>query len=149
MKICRTTKSHRLFDYKGYVIYKSQTNKSIDYVTWKKVISTILEVTSEKLLEKVGGVYLEGIGYFCHWMTPVKRTVRTFTNGKKVLNSNFFSNTYWYNTAFFGDVEKYNPLKGWSLDKTSSEKIQKGLYKELRAGKKYKFYYTLVKNLNN
>lgn len=150
-KVERFAPRKKLLEYAFYSFYKK--NKEIPNIhkidnqkEFFLVVKTIWEVVAKNLIERNGGVVLDGFGYLCNWMTPDKKIFKT-PRGKGKLMINYHTESYWYNTNLFTNIFKTNHLKSWTIDRAVNTNIKKGIYKQLLNGKKYKFYLNIVKNL--
>lgn len=116
-----------------------------------KIVHAILKKTADKLVENEGGVLLDGIGYFFVWAIPKRQgeISRRFVNGNELRYLyNHQTQGYVYTPLLLTNALKRNELlQPWSMDYTFSAVIKKKLAVNLKAGKKYKMYYSLIKAL--
>ena len=148
-KVSRTI-SYRTFKGKGFSkSYKQwMKNKPKSYkITQSKVlqsvISKIFENAAEALLEKDGGVVLDGIGYFAFYMPMYKRYKPFNFYRGHVIPPNYQTDYHSFFPYLFTDVFTKNPLKGWSMDRGFRREIS-------RAEKRHrKLYYKEVRMIHD
>lgn len=127
-----------LISREAYNFYK-QKRKSVaeginEYNLYKKAISGIFNIIGDMMVESEGGVYIEGIGYFCNiaypkeWKAGNIRSKSLFQKLKKY---------QYYFPYFIPDVE----LKGWTMSDSFEDKIERKLNKQEI---KYKLHFDLV-----
>jgi len=84
--------------YEFYRTHRRKPSKVIDqYNYWKKAICAILEIVRDQMIEKEGGVYLEGLGYFVNCIIPgrkYKMKKKVFKLSDKVMKYKYFPNFF-------------------------------------------------------
>ena len=113
---------------------------------YRKIVSAFYGKIADNLIEKEGGVFIKGLGYFSIIIHPRKQVVKVPYGNEEF--ANFRTNNYLFMPTFFG-VVKGNPLLNfWVMDRTFSRNIVKQrLHKALLAGKKYKTYVSTLSSL--
>lgn len=124
-----------------------EKHRVTDMNQYNEIVRDIFRVAERDLLDNKGGVVLDKIGYFCHWMTPIKRTY--YSRHTKELHTNLFTGGYWYNSAMFTWVFGRNHFKGWSMESSFSYRFGRKFYKKLQEGMKYNIYVKLISSIYN
>lgn len=151
-KLSKYAPRKRLLDHSTYIHYKeSNIPKSFrveSYSEFLKISRALLHEASKMITDSVGGLVLDKIGYFGHWRLPRKRIFKRPFNGGAKLMTNVHSDRYFYVTQFMPNVFKTNRFKGWSLCRSyNSKRIKNRRFTRLKEGMRYKFYFTLLKNM--
>lgn len=116
---------------------------------WKRVVVALWEEVAASLLQAEAGVYIAGLGYLATWMTPVKRTEKMFIKGSRVKTIyNDHTDHHTYHLHLFTDVEPVNHLKMWTMENMFLHTFRSKFAKQLKAGKRYKLQYSLIKKIN-
>lgn len=113
---------------------------------YNRIINRILQITADGIVNRSGGVELDGLGYFCNWMTPEPALHTHRVMGQ--LRTNLTTGRYWYNTALFTFTNRINYFAGWYMESAFTKPIVNGIYKEIKAGRKYTIHVELLKSLN-
>ena len=107
-----------------------------------KAINTFYENAAKLMVEREGGVVLEGIGYFAFYM-PMYRRFTEIVNTPTHIVRGFYETEYHnYLPYLFTDVFKTNKLKGWSMEAGFNQGL-KNMYVHNRHPRK--LYYKEVK----
>lgn len=123
-----------------------KTEALTDRLLIMRVCRAIFKKVQEKLIHNEGGVVLDGFGYLAMQRSFESKVIRLW--GSDDFCSNEHTNGYLYFPTLHTDVYRLSPLKAWTIHTDQfHDKILKGLAKELKKGKKYKFHYTFVRGL--
>ena len=130
--------------YRKYAKHRDK-NYTNNLTVYKKIINAFYAKIADKLIEKVGGVFIKGLGYFTILMHPKKQIVKVPYNQEF---ANFRTNNYLFSPSFFG-IANGNPLLNfWVMDRTFSRtNVKKRLHQELMSGKKYKTFISTLSSL--
>lgn len=111
------------------------------------IVNKIFEVVRDELINRDGGVVLEGLGYLAVWVTPKKVRLLDLRTNKptRIIQE---TNGYFYNVSLFTDIFK-NGLNDvwWSMDRAITKRIKRAVFFNVAGGKKYKLYYRAVKSM--
>lgn len=135
-----------LKDREFYEYYKKNRKKVCtgiyQYNDFKKAVGSLMTSLSTLIKEKEGGVYIEKLGYFAVFKTPIKtKKVDLFDTSLKGL----IRQHRWY-PYFFGDID--NPaFKHWTMSKAFLPYLNSTIKVKIKKGKKYKLYYSVLKTL--
>jgi hypothetical protein len=134
-------KDREFYDY--YKKNRKKTCKSIyQYNDFKKSVGSLMSSLRYLIQEKEGGVYIQNLGYFTVFKTPVKtKKVNIFDSSLKGLLKQY----RWY-PYFFGDMDN-NTFIPWSMSKTFLPLLNSQIQSKIKKGKKYKLYYSTLKTL--
>ncbi len=127
--------------FKFYKFHKGKIETSKEVIL---IARTLCRVIAEFWIKKKAGVILPNFGYLCHWLTPSKITFQRAVVGGSYLQMNPASSGWWYNTTLFPYVDRDKYLKYWTLDRTASELVKYGVYKELARGMRYKLFFDVA-----
>lgn len=101
----------------------------------KEFLNTIFD----EMLERQGGVFIKGLGYFFNYMIPEKRAMVQTGKAPKYY---FHSDLYHYFPVFLGDRH----LVHWTLDRVFTRTYIEKFKERLESGKIYKNYlWTLIR----
>lgn len=109
------------------------------------IVNKLFEVIEDELINRNGGVVLEGLGYMAVWVTPKKVRLKDFSTNK---NNKFIHETdgYFYNVSLFTEMFRSGlNVNWWTMDRAFFKRIKRAIFFNIAAGKKYKFYYKSVK----
>lgn len=81
----------------------------------KKIVKLINEGMKEAILEAQGGLFIEGIGYFCHMMPPNPQPIVGYKNKGTKVYDNSHTEGYMYFLTFFPARTKNRNMKNWSM----------------------------------
>lgn len=121
---------------------KSPSLGVYQFSQFEKVVGGLMMSLRKLILEKEGGVFIEGLGYFA-----------VFRTHKKTRKKNSYSNTLqsllpqyrWY-PVFFGDIGSPT-FRHWTMSKAFVPELNRLIKERISKGKKYKLYYSLLKNI--
>lgn len=98
-------KETSLLDREVYEFYKENRKKVAnglnDYNLFKKAVSGLMLVIRDMMVQGQGGVYIEGLGYFCNVMYPKKYKMR----GKDIPFFRRIEKQQYFFPYFFPDFE--------------------------------------------
>ncbi len=106
-----------------------------EYNLYKKAVSGMFNVIKDMMVESEGGVYIEGLGYFCNIAYP-----NEWKTGKGKSLFQKIKKYQYYFPYFIPDVE----LKGWTLSDAFEEKLERKLNSQEI---KYKLHFDLVESM--
>jgi len=113
---------------------------------YKKVINSFYGKIGEALVEKEGGVFIKGLGYFSIIMYPKKGITKVPYNPDGF--TNFKTDNYLFLPTFFGQARNNPLINFWVMDRTFSRRLVKAkLSKALLSGKKFKTYVSTLLSL--
>lgn len=130
--------------YKAWVKRKTWYNRFTKKEDIFEAVKKIFENVAISLVERDGGVVMEGIGYFAFYMPMKRRFNNVEINPKSIVRPHYETDYYSYLPYLFTDVFYQNKLKGWSMD-YAFNKIVKRDFKHTH--RHMKLYYKEVKNL--
>ncbi len=150
----KTAPSKKLISGQGFNHYRSlHKNKSKEllvesYPEFSLIARTIFKNVAKAMVEKPGGVFMRGLGYFCVWMSPVKMDQATIEgkDGKRISLMNF-DEPYRYNPHLFVDAGGNKDSEGWSMERTFHRDIKTGVSANLRNYKPYTFHWSIIKRM--
>lgn len=137
--------------FEAYKYYRENAKRrDIEHISHKnyhrKIINLFYGKIGESLIEKEGGVFIKGLGYFTVIMYPKKHTVKVPYQKEEF--ANFKTNNYLYLPTFFGLAKKNPLINFWVMDRTFSRRLVKAkLHKALISGKKFKTYVSTLLSL--
>lgn len=141
----------------GYSFYRKhydglvKSKKISKREEWKKIHSLAWQTVKEAILEKESGVVLEGLGYFCIYMNPLKKKVVLPNRELPVIKCeerfNYHSEHHTYHPVLFTNIHKTDKFYCWSMERTFMRGFRKELSKRLKAGKKYALRFTTVRKI--
>lgn len=111
------------------------------------IVNKIFEVVRDELVNRNGGVVLEGLGYLAVWVTPKKVRLLDYKTMKenKIMHE---TNGYFYNISLFTDIFKSGLNEvWWTMDRAITKGIKRDVFYKIAGGKKYKLYYRAVKSM--
>lgn len=108
-----------------------------EFKYFRRVVNAIYAKIAEKMLDKEGGVVVEGLGYFAHWRTP--KGIVTQNEYDDYVNK--FTDGAFYVSYLFNDIYYKKTYKGWRMDKAFVPTVKIRRYVRLLKGYKYKCYY--------
>lgn len=108
----------------------------------QKATSMIFSEVAEAMLENIGGVQMNRLGYFSIWRSNEPVITTTGYNSPKL---NYHTDGYQYFLGYFPDTTKNTKLSGWSMDRTFVKSVKQKLATKLRMGYKYKNFYYMFK----
>lgn len=137
---------------KGVTIKKRSMCQS--RVEYSEVVKTIWDVVCTRLLNNTAGVYLDGIGYLAHWMTPHRVRMAGFTTRTEGSSRsieveehlNHQTNGRFYFTGLF-HVKQRSLFRGWDLERGIHTDFSRARWKKLKTGHVYKLNYIELKKL--
>lgn len=122
----------------AYNFYKEKRKRAVkginEYNLYRKAISGLFTVVKDMMVESQGGVYLEGLGYFCNVAYP------TEWKGGNIKSKSLFQKLrkyQYYFPHFVPDVE----FKDWTMSDSFEEKLKRKLNSQEI---KYKLHFDLV-----
>jgi len=134
------TRMGTLTDRKAYDFFKKNRKRKCkginQYNLFVKAVSGIFYEIKRQLVNSEGGVYIEGVGYFCNILSKPK--VRKIRSPKKLAD---FKKDHYYFPVFF-PIDRF---KMWSMDYTFSFHTEKAI----RWNKRYKCHLSIIKSLQN
>lgn len=129
--------------YNYYKKNRKKTAKGIyQFEHFEKAVGGLMLALHELIVESEGGVFIENLGYFAVFET-LKKTVR-YNMYDSSLKSFIPAKRYY--PYFFGDVSN-TTFKNWTMNKTFSYFLVLKVRNQIKAGKKYKLFYSAVKKL--
>lgn len=125
--------------------YRAEVNKleNKKYITItnnndvKKVVSEIFKVTAKHIVDNIGGVFLNRIGFFGVWRS-FKPLVASAGYPRPRMNK--MTDGYQYFLHYSSDVNKNSKFSDWTMDRTFNRAIKSELSKRLNNGVKYRNY---------
>lgn len=130
-----------LYSRKAYDFYRQKRKTPAEgineYNLYKKAVSGLFNVISDMMTESEGGVYIEGIGYFCNIAYPNEWKINN-TKGKSLFQK--LKKYQYYFPYFFPDIE----LRGWSMSDSFEDKLERKLNAQ---NIKYKLHFDIVDTL--
>lgn len=140
-----------IVDFKAYYFYRKNTKIARIHQLrckkkWEPIVRSIFKEITKGITEQKAGVFIPRLGYFAIWMVPHKKKVWDFGSKGKKFFYNFHTDSHQYHPGFFPNVEKNSPFSGYSMDSTFSRTVNKELVQNLRAGVKYEFKFTLIRD---
>lgn len=150
----RTAPSKKIISREGfrhYISIHKNKNKNFlvkDYAEFSLISRTIFKNIAWAMVNKLGGVYVKGLGYFCVWMSPIKMT-HTLLKAKegKLISLMNFEEPYRYNPHLFADSSGFSALHGWSMERTFHRDIRIGISENLYNFKPYTFHWSIIKKM--
>lgn len=132
--------------YKALAKHRTKEN-TYTHADYSKFINAFYSKVGRDLVEKEGGVFLKGLGYFTILKHPKKQVVKVpYKGGMEFFNDK--TNNYLWTPSFFGFAKGRGLLKFWSMDRTfSKRRIKNLLHKKLISGKVYKTYVSTLHSL--
>lgn len=131
------TNSISLESREAYEFYRQKRKRTVkgidDYQTYRKAISGLFNVVSTMMAESEGGVYLEGLGYFCNIAYP-KEYKSGSTKGSLFQRLKRYQ---YYFPYFIPDAE----LRGWTMSSAFEDKLERKMNAQ---DIKYKLHFDLV-----
>jgi len=130
--------------YKAWIKRKTKLHIIKTVPEIQEAVNKIFEVAGKLLIERDGGVVLEGIGYFAFYMPMFRRFNEIIRTPDNIIRP--FHETEYYNfyPFMFTDIFAQNKLKGWYMDRSFYRPITED-FRLNRRGKK--LYYKEVKNI--
>jgi len=126
-----------------YTLYRNTINKEFKIQgrdKYFKVVKEFFDIIAEETLERKGGVYIKGLGYFFNWLCPRKMVWNPFGVSKDIYS------TETDNRQYFPTYVPVRTRSEWTMDKTFSSAYKQKLKENIQAGKRYKsFHYSLKK----
>ena len=120
----------------AYEFYRQKRKRTAEgineYNLYKKAVSGLFNVIYNMMVESEGGVYIDGIGYFCNIAYP-----NMWKDGKGKSLFQKIKKYQYYFPYFVPDVE----LKGWTLSDAFEEKLERKLNAQ---SIEYKLHFDLV-----
>ncbi len=120
----------------AYDFYREKRKKVApginEYNLYKKAVEGLFIVVKDMMVESEGGVYIDGLGYFCNIAYPNK-----WKDGKGKSLFQKIKKYQYYFPYFVPDVE----LKGWTISDAFEEKLERKLNAQ---DIKYKLHFDLV-----
>lgn len=136
-------KTHYLIEKPEYTKYRASIKKEHKIQgrdKYFKVVKEFFDIIAEETLERKGGVYIKGLGYFFNWLCPRKFAWSPL---------GFEENTYSTETDNRHYFPTYLPVKTrseWTMDKSFARPYKQKLKENIESGKRYKtFHYSLKK----
>lgn len=130
--------------YKAWVKRKTRIHRITERKRIQRVLNTIFKIAKQGMLEREGGVVLEGIGYFAMYMPLYRRFSPNYFRNGGVAYPYYQTNYYAYYPYLFTDVFGKSRIEGWSMQ----EGVSKGITLNLKK-KAYKNYYNEIKVIYN
>lgn len=135
--------SFSIVDYKAYQYFnknsKLATRDNVShYVEHGKIISEFYKVVSEQIVEKEGGVFLDGLGYF-GVIQQFQKKATYYDHSKNKISLNTKTDNKIYNLAFVPIPKRNSFFKTWVFDYSFNRRTKSELSKNLKEGKKYSF----------
>lgn len=141
-------KRRSLTDQKAYSFYKSKSKKrqiknTPNLTKYNKIISAFYKKIGDKMLEKRGGVFLPGFGYFVVLLNPIKQVLDSIykTEGSILLNAH--SNSMVYHPAFIPTCTDAS-MKSFVMDRYFNRDFNKRLGLKIKSGMKFTNHYGLL-----
>lgn len=144
----------RLLNHKvgtAYRKYKgvSSKNRLKDREEVRKMLKTICKHIGDELVEREGGVQIEGLGYFFVWKIPRKMTYNLQVRGEGLKEHyNHHSGHYMYSPTFLPVVSSRKPYQYWKIENTFERSLKKRIKDKIVKGFKYKMYPHSLQKLN-
>jgi len=132
--------------------YKSQAKLRNPETTYRlnqyvKIVNAFHSKVADKLVESVGGVFLDNFGYFCMAVHPKKEVIKV-PYKKDGDYFNFKTDNKLVTPMFFGIARKKPLLRFWVMDRTFSRRnVKARLHKKLISGMKYKNFVSTLSSL--
>jgi len=119
-----------------------------DYAEFSLIARTLFKNIAQAMINKSGGVYMKGLGYFCVWMSPVKTDQTTIKDKSgRLISFMNFDEPYRYNPHVFIDSGRDRDIHGWSMERSFHREIKRGISKNLRNYKPYTFHWSFIKRM--
>lgn len=144
-------KTYSTIDHKAYVFYRDnselETRELVNhYVEYGKIMRGFYNIVEDRLVNNLGGVYLEGLGYFgiCKFSTDKIYVPKYLKNVSRLANKDPYYISYIpISTKVIDRV--------YTMDLSGSLTVKKKLIKNIKEGFAYMFnpsvfYYKLNKN---
>lgn len=123
--------------YKAWVKRKTRIHFLKNREDVMKVIDKLFENAAQALLDRDGGVVLEGIGYFAFYM-PMYRRFKPQIFGRNKIARPFYETEYYnFFPYMFTDVFNVNRLKGWTMEFGFYKRFTEAYKKNRRMRKLY------------
>lgn len=101
------------------------------------------EKVADALIETEGGVYIRGLGYFFVWLIPRKIAFDKYIGGEYLGSGyNYHTDMHPISPMFY---PQYPQFAYFSMDNTFSDRVKKGVSRNVFKGKKYKMYLSTLK----
>lgn len=130
------TNSISLSSRQAYEFYREKRKRTVkgidDYQTYQKAISGLFNVVGSMMVESEGGVYLEGLGYFCNIAYP-----NQWKDGQGKSLFQKLRKYQYYFPYFIPDYE----LRGYTMSDAFEDKLERKLNAQTI---KYKLHFDLV-----
>lgn len=132
--------------YRQNAKYRNMANTKKDW-QYRKFIVSFYSKIARDLIEKEGGVFIKGLGYFTILKHPRRQVVKVnYNGGMEFFNTK--TDNFLYLPTFFGFAEGRGLLKFWTMDRTfSRDHIKSKLHEKLINGKKYKTFIATLASL--
>ena len=114
---------------------KNEMDRFKSYTEYSELLNAFSDAITDSAIESQGGVYLDGVGYFCNLLIPKK--MKELKHGELNLH-----NPYVHLPTFFG--QKSTPFVNWRADRAYNKRYKQMLSKSLKSGKRYKSHYNQI-----
>ncbi len=143
-----TVKRELVTDKMAFAFYrenaKNRNVKNTNHISkYSKIVKAFYSKVGDKLVEKKGGVFLPGFGYFVVLLNPIKRVVDSAYKDNQMILINAHSNSRTYHPAFL-NVSVDLSMKSFTMDKFFSRSVKKRLGQQIKAGVKYRNHFGLL-----
>jgi len=106
------------------------------------IINRLFKNAAEALIERDGGVVLEGIGYFGFYISMQRRFTEIQNSPDHIVRPFYETDYYNYHPYMFTDVFPQNKLKGWSMELGFMKGVK---IKKIKNRRHFKLYYKEIK----
>lgn len=135
-------------DQQAFAFYKKNSKyrevKNTDHLTtYGKIIGAFYKKIADKMLEKPGGVFIPGFGYFVILLNPIKKVVDSVYETGQSFLINPHSNSMTYHPALLSTCVDAS-MKPFVMDKHFNKGFKKELSLKIKSGMRFRNHYGLL-----
>lgn len=135
--------------YRRYKARNKTAKTKIDSVVeYRRLTNKLFEIIADELIDREGGVYIKGLGYFAVVRSYHKMTKFREVEGNWLRFTDYLMKTkgYHYSPFLFNSFLSHQQLCRWTMNLTFSRNIRKRITEKIAKGHQYKFYYEEIRN---
>lgn len=123
--------------YKSWVKRKTKFHYFRNKTDIQKAVNLLFGNVAKLMVERDGGVVMEGLGYFAFYMPMYRRFRNIEYNSTAIVYPKYETDYYNFKPYLFTDVFTQNKLKGWSMELGFHKTLKKNSLKTHRFRKLY------------
>lgn len=141
-------KRESITNQKAFSFYKERSKfrkvrNTPNLTKYNKIISSFYKKIGGKMLEKKGGVFLPGFGYFVILLNPIKQVFDSVYKTEEVILLNPHSNSMMYHPSFISTCVDAS-MKSFVMDRYFNRDFKRKLAIKIKKGVKFTNHYGLL-----